>query len=240
MKIGAIGCSNSSYGWGNPWHYYMGQALNAEIIHASSPGAGNEMNIEKMRHILEEYKPEYMVCQLTQVLRLVMGVWNWIKADGEEDYYNPPSHNYQHLNHSHLFLDQGYYTFNADFNNGNLKQMFGQALKPDDFIINYSVPSNYNLHYKVFQTMMIMQHLCDMNNCKLLFFSWFDELDDLAKKSKYESVLKTFNYIPGNVNDYTRANQILPIPGDGHFRSEEHKRIYDEFLHQRVLGMING
>lgn len=240
MKIGVTGCSNSSYGWGKPWHYHMGEALNAEIINSSSAGAGNEMNIEKVRFILREHKPDYFVCQLTQSLRLVLGIWDWVKNPGEEDYYYPNSHNFQHLNHSNLFLDQGYYTFNANINNQNLERMFGKPLKPDEFIVNYVVPSNYNLYYKVFQTMMTMQHLCDMYNCKLLFFSWFDNLNDLAKESGYEDVLKTFNCIPGNVNDYTRLNDIKYILGDGHFKTDEHKMIYDGFIHPHVVEMIKN
>ncbi len=240
MKIGVTGCSNSTYGWGKPWHYFMGEALNAKIINSASAGAGNEMNIEKIRHILEYDKPEYFVCQLTQSLRLVLGIWDWVPVEGEEHYYYPNEHNNQFLNHSNVFLNQGYYTFNASSNNSNLEKLFGKKFCSDDFLLNHVIPSNYNLYFKIFQTMMSIQHLCNIYNCKLLFFSWFDDLPDLARESNYTEILKTFNVIPGNVGNYAIANNILPIPKDGHFRSDEHKRIYDGFIHPHVVEMIKN
>jgi hypothetical protein len=240
MKIGVTGCSNSSYGWGNPWHYYMGEALNAKIIPSSSPGAGNEMNIEKVRYILENDKPDYFVCQLTQSVRMVLGIWDWVPGPGESDYYYPNKDNYQHLNHGQVFLNQGYYTFNAHTNNENLERMFDKKFKVDDFLLNHAVPSNYNLYFKIFQTMMTIQHLCNIHNCKLLFFTWFDDLEQLALKSNYTETLKTFNYIPWNVAEYAKSNEIYNIPGDGHFKSEEQKRIYDGFIHPHVVEMIKN
>ena len=49
MKIGVIGCSHSSTQYGNPWHHYMGLDYGCEIMFRSSSGAGNEVNIPKIK-----------------------------------------------------------------------------------------------------------------------------------------------------------------------------------------------
>jgi hypothetical protein len=74
----------------------------------------------------------------------------------------------------------------------------------------------------------------------LLFFTWFDDLEQLALESNYTETLKTFNYIPWNVAEYAKSNEIYNIPGDGHFKSEEQKRIYDGFIHPHVVEMIKN
>ena len=48
MKIGVGGCSNTSVSYGEPWHYYMGQDINCEIVSIFSGAHGNEINIEKI------------------------------------------------------------------------------------------------------------------------------------------------------------------------------------------------
>ena len=53
MKIGVGGCSNTSVSYGEPWHYYMGQDINCEIVSIFSGAHGNEINIEKIKYILE-------------------------------------------------------------------------------------------------------------------------------------------------------------------------------------------
>ena len=66
MKIGISGCSHSARHWGNPWHHYMGLRFNAEIVESSSPGAGNEMNFEKVKYILDTHSDlDLFVFQIT-------------------------------------------------------------------------------------------------------------------------------------------------------------------------------
>ena len=99
MKIGVGGCSHSYYSWGNPWHYYMGKKLNAEIISSSSRGGGNEINLEKIKFILDNHKIDFFVYQVTEPSRMVVGDNN---CEQPHDLHNPT-----------FFNDVSYRTFNC-------------------------------------------------------------------------------------------------------------------------------
>ena len=146
MKIGVTGCSNSSFNYGNPWHYYMGEKYNAEIISSSSPGAGNEMNIEKIKFILENNKLDLFVVQLTQPERLVMGINEPIDVQNGHGLV-------ENFHHGNFFNGDYYYSFNAYSNENNLKKIFKKNILIDEFMINNIITSRYNSHIKLFQTM---------------------------------------------------------------------------------------
>lgn len=227
MVIGTAGCSNSSRGWGNPWHFYMGLKYHANVISSSSSGAGNEMNIEKIRYIIEKNKVDLFVCQLTQPSRLVIGLENDGIIDG--DFNNDGLHS------NHTFKKTHYYTINAHDNNRNLNRIYGELFDIDKFILNKSITSKYNNDIKIFHTMMSIQYLCDLYGVRLIFFSWFVDIDKLSIKNGFEKITSKMNLIPGNVEDYARSNDIIPIPNDGHFDSESHQKIFEGFLNPYIL-----
>lgn len=224
MKIGVSGCSHSSYGWGNPWHHYMGETLNAEIVSSSSRGAGNEMNLEKIKHILDNNDLEFFVYQVTQPSRLVIGTTMGEHKDGPHE--------------SNTFNGVHYYTFNGNDNESNLKRIYNKEYNVDNFIINEVIPSDYNVHYKVFHTLMSINQLCNFYNTKVVFFSWFVDLQKEAKKIGYTDILNKMCFIEGCVEDFVATQNIKSIPNDGHFESESHKKIYNNYLHPQLLKLI--
>jgi hypothetical protein len=224
MKIGVGGCSNSSFGWGNPWHFYMGEKLGAKIISSSSSGAGNEMNIEKVKFILDNNDLDFFVYQVTVPSRLVLGT-----TKGEHEWG---------LHSSNNFNDSCYYTFNSHHNDSNISRIFKKDYTIDDFILNNVVPSKYNTNYKVFHTLMSINQLCDFYGVKVYFFSWFEDLHMLAEQSNYSHIINKLNVMNGTVEQFINENKLVPIPEDSHFDSDNHKIIYEQFIHPQLEKLI--
>lgn len=232
-KIGVTGCSHSSFSWGNPWHHYLGENFDVEIISSSSSGAGNEMFIQKIKYILENHTLDYFIVQLTDPNRLVMG----INDTSINDYsvFNGTTT----LHSNNVFENVIYYTFNSHDNSSNFKRIFGKDFNcVDDLFINNILNSKYNEQHKIFHTMMTMQNLCDHFNVKLIFFSWFVDIFKLSVKSGYQSVIKNMSIIPGDVLSFCNKNKIYPIPNEGHYDSEACKKIFDQFLFLKLKSYI--
>jgi hypothetical protein len=244
MKIGVTGCSNSHTAWGNPWWYFLGKKFDAEIISSSSPGGGNEMNIEKMKYILEENSDlDYFVVQLTQSGRMVVGLNDWYDENAKNIHHGFKMKSFELdtkflLHASNGFNGVAYYSFNNHNNENNLKRLLKKDVEIDDLLIEHFFMSNYNINYKIFHTMMSMQHLCDAHNVKLIFFSWFNSLEELSQNSGHQKTLERMNVLPGNVFDFTKEKNIKPIPEDGHFDSEAHERIFEEFIYPHIKNII--
>jgi hypothetical protein len=217
MKIGVGGCSHSFHGWGNPWHYYMGKKLNSEIISSSSRGGGNEMNLEKIKFILDNHKIDFFVYQVTEPSRLVVGNNNW---DPGEGLHNPT-----------FFNEVSYQTFNCAKDTSEKSEI-------EKFFKSTLVPSKYNTDYKIFHTMMSMNQLCDFYGVKIYFFSWFVDLHEMAKESNYTGIISKLNVVRGYVNDFVTKNKISPISGDCHFDSDGHRIIYEQFIHPQLQDLI--
>jgi hypothetical protein len=232
MKIGITGCSHSARHWGNPWHHYMGLKLNAEIIESSSPGAGNEMNFEKIKFILDNNLDlNLFVVQLTEPGRLVMGLNNV-----DESLF--PKRKKIDLNLPLEFNGSYYYTFNSGENNQNIQNLLKKNIQIDEFIINHTFTSDYNLKFKIFHTILGIQQLCNLYNVKVIFFSWMLDLCDLVNSAGYGNIIHNFNIIPGCVDEFVLKNNIERIPNDGHFNSENSERIYNEFIHNKLIKFL--
>ena len=231
MKIGVAGCSNSSDSWGEPWHYYMGKKYNAEIVASSSCGAGNEMNIEKVRYILENNKPDLFVFQLTEPSRMVLGLSedglakNILDRDGS-------------LHDTNKFGEAFYYTFNGHQNNINVGNLYGTTFDIDKFLVNKSFNSKYNTDIKVFHTMMTIQYLCNIHNVKLIFFSWFMDINQLSKDNGFDYITKDMYIIPGYVFDYTNQNNIQATMENNHFDTESQEKIFENYINPYLQTLI--
>jgi hypothetical protein len=229
MKIGAGGCSHSSDDYGNPWHYYMGKKLNAEIVSFSSSGAGNEMNIEKIKHILENNKLDLFVYQITDPARLIMGINNKIQNGFEHVLLSP-----------NQFNGINYYTFNPHSNKENLRVIYDKDYDlVDEFMLENVISSDFNNKIKIFHTLLSINQLCDMYNVKCVFFSWFVNLQDLSKEVGYSEILKKLNVLDGHVNKFVVTNKIpFYTETDFHLGSESQELIYDNFIHPQLINYI--
>jgi hypothetical protein len=221
-KIGAGGCSHSSFGWGDPWHVFMGEDYDSEIISYSSSGAGNEMNIEKIKSILENNELDFLVCQLTEPARFVVGTTKEERNEG--------------LHSSNIFQDLFYYTFNAHHNNNHLERLFGKEYDVDDFLLQNVITSDFNLNYKIFHTMLTIKQLCEIYNVEVYFFSWYVDLKKMAIKSNYTNIIDKLNIMDGVVMDFISERKLQPF--DGHYDSEIHRVIYNDFIKPQLENLI--
>jgi hypothetical protein len=46
------------------------------------------------------------------------------------------------------------------------------------------------------------------------------------------------NVLKGSVNDFINDNNIKGIPDNGHYGSEEHKRIFEEYINPQLKNII--
>ena len=230
MKIIAGGCSHSSFLYGNQWHYYMGERMDVEIISFSSGASGNEMNIEKIKSLLDKNLDiDILVIQLTEPSRFVFGL-------------NPK----RPLKYGDLFylhsngLDEGtkYHTFTGHENEEIIKKRFNYDIKFDKFFNEQIVLSEYNSKLKIFHTMMTINELCKIYNKKVIFFSWFVDLHMLANEIGYDNIIQDYNILTGFVKEFIDDNKIKMNPLNGHYGSEEHKKIFDEFIYPQLKNLI--
>lgn len=239
MKIGVTGCSHSSYLWGNPWHFYLSEEFKAEVIYTCSPGAGNEMNFEKMKYTIETYNVDYFIFQISDPSRLVMGINNWVNEhEINRNQMIPNLSINEQMTHGQIFRDLYFYTFNAHENEKNLEKIFEKKLPVDDFMINHVITSTYNIEYKVFMIMCATKFICDFYGIPLIFFSWFTDINELSKKVGYKNILEKMNIVPGCVIDFINENKIESIPNDGHYDGDSHLKIYREYLSPYIKTII--
>ena len=227
MKIGIGGCSHSSTLYGNPWWYYMGKDMNADIIPISSGASGNEKNIEKIKYVFETNPNlDFFVYQLTEPARLVVGI------------DTNPIDIKKYLNDNGGEVWDPYYTFFGPGNDERLMKRYGIKTKFDEFFMNKIMTSDYNMKYKIFHTLMSIQYLADLYGKKIIFFSWFFNLQQLAIESNHTKTIEKMNILKGTVTNFINKNNIQGIPGNGHYGSEEHKRIFDEYINPQLKNII--
>jgi hypothetical protein len=87
---------------------------------------------------------------------------------------------------------------------------------------------------------MSIQHICDFYGVKLIFISWFIDLQLLANEINYGDILEKMNVLDGSVVNFIYKNKIQGIPNNGHYGSEEHKKIFDEYINPQLSNWILG
>jgi hypothetical protein len=224
MKIGVQGCSHSSDTYGHPWHYYLGQEYGADIKFGASSGSGNEINIEKVKMLINRYPDmKTFILQLTDPSRFDFGIDNvdyeWDSRDKE-------------------LGDLRHYTIRLSNDDNELKNHFKKDYHIHDFFKKHVLTSDLNQKYKIFHTLMSIQYICNFYGVKLIIFSWYIDLQSLANEIGYCNILDKMNILKGSVNNFINDNNIKGIPGNGHYGSEEHKQIFEEFINLQLKNII--
>lgn len=232
MKIGISGCSHSGGAYGKPWHHFASKNLNLDIVDITTSGAGNEISIEKIKHVLENTSDlDFFICQITEPTRLDFGIYgNNVKEEYGLFYQNPYDPN--SLNSHRDFKGINYYTFNLnDKNDDFLNKIIKSKYEVQDFMNKHILISDFNIKIKIFHTLMTIQHLCDLFNKKVLFFSWYVDIKKLAQESNYNEIIKNMNIIDGNVVDFCNDNNLDKYKVDNiHFNSDGHEKIYNYYI----------
>lgn len=230
MKIGVTGCSHSSRNYGGrPWWYRMGEVLDAEIVDTSSRGSSNEFNIEKIKSILDNnHDVDLIVVQLTHPARICMGA-TYINTD-ERGPHSPTKVN-----------GIPYFNFTTIRNKLAFEGEFSKRYDADavlDFIYEQSTISRYNLEIKIFHTILLINTICEAYGVKVVFFSWYVDIHQLAEKSGYLELIKKIRILYGTVEEFTKKIALPTMPNDSHFGNESQKIIFDEFIYPQLKNLI--
>ena len=235
MTIGVAGCSHSGGAFGKPWHYYMKEKYGANVIDLSISGGGNEMTIERIKHVLDNNKDvDFYVYQIIDPSRLVLGLYG---NDVKDEYKNVANirYNEDDINSIREFKGIGNYVFKMKENDDYLNKILDSEYSVSKFIENHVLISDFNLKIKVFHTLMAIQHLFNFYNKKVIFFSWSVDILELSKESGYYEILKEMNFIKGNVESFGVKRNLEKVEGDNfHYVTESHKIIFDEFLSEDI------
>lgn len=222
MKFGAIGCSHTSQGYGEPWPIHLGKTLEMEPIIASSSGAGNSMFIEKCRRIADT-KPDLIVVQITEPTRITTGLASFDLSSHTSDYNNE-------LNDGGHFENTGYYTWNT-FSNDPLFSKLGHKTKIDDFWRKEVSTSNW-CYLNTVHSMLAMQYVCDNKKIPVIFFSWFLPFENFIP-TKYNWLNDSMNLVKGCANQFFKDNKIKSLP-DNHYGSDAHRQLVDGWLSRQI------
>jgi hypothetical protein len=227
MKIGIGGCSHSSTSYGNPWWHYMGKDMDAEIIPISSGASGNEKNIEKIKYVFETNPDlDLFIYQITEPARLVVGI------------DTNPIDIKKYLNDNGGEVWDPYYTFFGPGNDERLMKRYGIKTEFDEFFMNKMITSDYNMKYKFFHTLMSIQYMSDLYGKKIIFFSWFFDLQKLAVDSNHTKTIEKMNIIDSNVEKFIRDRNLPRLEDKSHLGSDSHMVIYNDFIKPRLKNLI--
>jgi len=217
MLLATTGCSNSSNMLGDSWPDFLSRKLQWELLNAHSAGAGNEMNVEKVRYLCEQ-RPDLLVIQLTEPVRLV-----WGAIDGKYT---------DKITESLQFEDVSYYTVNSHDNVKNVESVYGYRMSDDQFIRESILLSNYNSEIKTIHTMMTMVHIANTYNVSCMFFSWFVDIIALLKKRNHLVFFKNIPIHPIVTQKYMEQN--FTAAPCSHFYPDAHEKYVNDILYPWV------
>jgi hypothetical protein len=225
MLLATTGCSNSSQLVGDSWPVFLSEKLCCDVIRSYSCGAGNEINIEKVAHIIDNYSPDALVVQLTESSRWVWGL-NITPSINDTDTLLDGRH----------FEDAVYYTANPVNNTKNIYNITNHQLRDDIFLRECIMTSVYNTEIKPIHAMSAIFSLCNAKNIKVFFFNWFDNsFFDRIKNSHWKNVFPADALIKlENVSELLYRKFPESKAPCGHFYPEAHKFLVDTYLYPHI------
>lgn len=234
MKIGITGCSHSTHGFGNPWQYYLKEKYNCELVESYTSGGCNEINIEKVKFIFDENPDlDYFIIQLTEPSRYLIPLGNANEEDRKRylDSFNQ-------LFRQDFFKGMKFHTAKYRSNNKTLKEKLRIDIDFDLLFDNFIFSSDFNTKYKFLHTLMTFQYLANHYNKKLIFFSWFVDVFEIANSIGYGDIIKNMTILNGHVEKFTKENNVKCIPNDGHYGSTAHEIIFNEYIYPQIKDII--
>jgi len=214
----ALGCSHAStLVDAESWPDYVANAIDYNLIRASSCGAGTSFYIEKLNNILQNNIIDLIVIQLTEPSRVVLGLTSKENEGNTSD-----------LNQSLSFNDLACYTWNSEKNENNIKTLTGHEVKIDNFFIREVILSKW-VDYKIMQDVSTMQYMCNSFKVPCIFWSWFVPMEQLFIP-KYEWLKNKINYVDGCARQYIKNNNIKSIPYDSHYNASAHSMLCNGWL----------
>lgn len=226
MKIGTLGCSNSSDLVGDSWPVVLGNRLNCEIIQWASIGSGNEALMVEKLCTMVQHKPDFIIIQLSGISRCTMSLNGLQRRINYKD----------DAMSGHHWEGQGYYTFNIHDNIPSLKNWINMnwTKEQDDNLFKFLV-TDYNMEFKIFHTLSTIQSIGIYSSIPIYIWSWFDDIGHILDKyPKWKPLINTNNMMMGRpISDVLYENfgrnseYIAPCH---HWYRPAHEFITDSFL----------
>jgi len=235
--IAVYGCSHSSDDFGavgntkgKPWCKHLAEKFDFKLIQRASPGANVGMYIDKLLYDLEEHEIDGVICQISGATRLTLGFRHWDNKEWQWEEDKEHNGGVKHI---------GMYTWHNIQSDKKFGTPFMDHFKPNyptqnihKFIFREIALSNWMKNYSN-QNLMNFITICNKFNKKLLAFSWNEPLKSSYLLPQYRWILDDVTYIEQNcMNEggFFEENNISPVPGDGHYDSEAHLRLCNEYL----------
>lgn len=227
MKIACVGDSFSTTTYGLSWPDHVATRSGAELMRASSAGAGNAFYVEKV-HDIAKSNVDTVIVQLTEPSRVVVGWRAWEETQqGLRPHHIPAPTSYTDPCHNNIYKDIGCYTMNVHNNAQWLSPMIDYDCKEFDAIWLQQVAGTKYYDYATIHAVLAIKALCDAYNKPVIFFSWFVPMRELLLPG-YEW-LNNWNLIQGCAQDY--IHQVnLPLTACGHLGSESSQQFVDAWL----------
>lgn len=215
-----VGDSHSSTLWGDAWPQFLSRELNYDLITNPSPGAGTSMYLEKINTTLQNSHIDLAIVQLSEPSRIVLGL-NEYKPDGSP--CDTLKADYDEIS------DLLCYTFNVNNNDDNLSHITDNKVDIDKFWIPYVATSKW-VDYKFFQDIVTIQALFDHYGIKVVFWSWFVNLNHHVPDT-YKWLLDKITYIDVHALEWVTNGMDPETVFDGfHYAPSTHKEIVTKFL----------
>lgn len=230
--IAAYGCSNTGTAYGTPWAEFLAEKLNHKLILRSSPGANVGMHLEKLNYDLKNSDIDLVVLQLSSWFRLTLGLAHW---DYREDEYLSTEDGFR-------FQDIGFYTFGGQDDDHNFKEwdIKGDGISGIHQFMTYNVQASSWMKRFANQQLYTFISLCKQYNKKLFIYPWYEFLINEYVVPEWSHMLEGVGYVNQHAEDWFKKNKIDCIPNDGHFGTEAHRRLVDEFLYDKIKTFYEG
>jgi hypothetical protein len=176
MIIATSGCSHAGYSFTpNPWPVQMSKLLDAELILASSPGAGIDICVDKLAWILNNHKVDHVFFQAPSDLRMCIGVNSVLPSlQGVEGNVSE--------NENHLHNGNQFYSFIMTLVRGN-KRALTSMVDPgaeelwnhfDEIWNKYFLDNFYENRINFIKQLLLVENLCKSHRVNYNIFTWHD------------------------------------------------------------------
>jgi hypothetical protein len=85
---------------------------------------------------------------------------------------------------------------------------------------------------------MSIQHLANYYNKKIIFFSWFVDVKELAQSVGYQHIIEKMTILDGYVMDFVKRNNIPALPRDSHYGTTSHEIIFNDYIYPQLKNLI--
>ena len=227
--LAAYGCSNSGTSYGTSWPEFLSGKLGYKLYRRSAPGANVGMHLEKLNYDLQNEKIDLVVLQLSSYERLTLGLAHF----DNEEHLEYPSED------GNRFKNIGCYTYGCQTDDDNFRDFDIKSKDSKEIhqFMFYDIQASNWMKPFANQQLYTFISLCKQYNKKLFIFSWFQDVEDYILP-EWRHMLDGVGFINKEAEGWFNENGIDCIPNDGHYDTNAHERLTNEFLFDPIYKYI--